>query len=128
MAVWEQMCRDWPGEWSVWWSMGDVMARAGRYGEAKERYRRAFELQPAPKYVDSLESIAQVCQLEGGYPRGHCRPGGGGRRAGGAVGHPHRRDGGQGAPGDRPAEGAVTKRPRGICPRGLFLAFWALVW
>ena len=68
MAVWEQMCRDWPGEWSVWWSMGDVMARAGRYGEAKERYRRAFELQPAPKYVDSLESIAQVCQLEGDIP------------------------------------------------------------
>ncbi len=68
MAIWEQMCRDWPGEWSVWWSMGDVMARAGRYGEAKENYRRAFELQPEPKYVDSLESIAQVCQLEGDIP------------------------------------------------------------
>ena len=44
------------------------MARAGRYGEAKERYRRAFELQPAPKNMDSLESIAQVCQLEGDIP------------------------------------------------------------
>ena len=68
MAVWEQMCRDWRSEWSVWWSMGDVMARAGRYDEAKENYRRAFDLQPAPKYVDSLESIAQVCELAGDIP------------------------------------------------------------
>lgn len=68
MAVWEQMCRDWPEDWMVWYTMGDAMVRTGRYGRAKEHYRRAFELQPAPKYVDSLESIAQVCELEGDVP------------------------------------------------------------
>lgn len=68
MAVWEQMCRDWPENWMVWYTMGDAMVRTGRYGRAKEHYRRAFELQPAPKYVDSLESIAQVCELEGDVP------------------------------------------------------------
>lgn len=68
MEIWEQMCRDWQSEWMVWYTLGDVMVRSGRYGEAKERYRRAFDLQPQPKYVDSLESIAQVCQLEGDIP------------------------------------------------------------
>ncbi len=68
MAIWEQMCRDWPEDWMVWYTMGDAMVRTGRYGRAKEHYRRAFELQPQPKYVDSLESIAQVCQLEGDIP------------------------------------------------------------
>ena len=68
MAIWEQMCRDWPEDWMVGYTMGDAMVRTGRYGEAKGHYRRAFELQPQPKYVDSLESIAQVCQLEGDIP------------------------------------------------------------
>ena len=68
VAIWEQMCRDWPEDWMVWYTMGDAMVRTGRYGEAKGHYRRAFELQPQPKYVDSLESIAQVCQLEGDIP------------------------------------------------------------
>lgn len=68
MAVWERMCRDWPDEWCVWLSMGDAMARTGQYGRAKDNYRRAFDLQPPPKYVDSLESIAQVCELDGDIP------------------------------------------------------------
>lgn len=68
MAVWEQMCRDWPEDWMVWYTMGDAMVRTGRYGKAKKNYRRAFDLQPAPKYVDSLESIAQVCELDGDIP------------------------------------------------------------
>ena len=67
-AIWAQMCRDWPDEWCVWYSMGDVMARAGRYGEAKAHYRRAFALQPPPKFVDALECVAQVCELDGDIP------------------------------------------------------------
>lgn len=68
MAVWEQMCRDWPEDWMVWYAMGDAMVRTGQYAKAKENYRRAFDLQPAPKYVDSLDSIAQVCELTGDVP------------------------------------------------------------
>lgn len=68
MAVWEQMCRDWPENWMVWYTMGDVMVRTGQYAQAKAHYRRAFDLQPVPKFVDGLESIAQVCELEGDIP------------------------------------------------------------
>ena len=68
MALWEQMCRDWPEDWLVWYSMGDAMARTGQYGRAEEHYRKCFELQPAPRYADSLESIAQVRELAGDVP------------------------------------------------------------
>lgn len=68
MSIWERMCRDWPDEWLVWYSIGDAMARTEQYGKAKEHYRRAFELQPPPKFVDGLEAIAQVCELDGDIP------------------------------------------------------------
>ena len=66
-ATWDQMCRDFSGDWLVWLSMGDIMARAGQFEEAKQHYRKALEIQPAPKYVDALESIAQVCERQGQY-------------------------------------------------------------
>ena len=68
MAVWEQMGRDWPEEWGVWLSLGDVMARTGQYERAKGYYRKAYELQPPLKYMDGLDSIAQVCELAGDIP------------------------------------------------------------
>ncbi|MBO5035376.1 MAG: helix-turn-helix domain-containing protein [Oscillospiraceae bacterium] len=68
MALWEQMCRDWPEDWLVWYSMGDAMARMGQYGRAEEYYRKCFELQPAPRYADMLESIAQARELAGDAP------------------------------------------------------------
>lgn len=67
-AIWERMCADYPEDWLVWRSMGDMMARAGQYGQAQAHYRRGFTLQKGPKYVDSLESIAQVCELAGDIP------------------------------------------------------------
>lgn len=67
-SIWEQMCRDYPEEWCVHLSMGDVMARTGRYQEARDSYRRALALQKPPRFVDSLESIAQVCELDGDIP------------------------------------------------------------
>lgn len=68
MAIWEQMCRDWPEDWMVWWSMGDVMARMGQYAKAEEYYRRSFELKSPPRYVDCLDSISQVRELAGDIP------------------------------------------------------------
>lgn len=68
MDIWEQMCREWPDEWLVWFSMGDVMARSGRYEEAKEYYRKALDTQVPPRYTDGATSIAQVCELQGDYP------------------------------------------------------------
>lgn len=62
-----RMQTEFPEEWGVWLSLGDFMVRAGRYEEAKAHYRKALEIQPKPRYVDGLDSIAQICQIQGDY-------------------------------------------------------------
>ena len=68
MAVWEQMCRDFPDEWCVWLQMGDAMARSCQWEQAMEYYRKGLELQKPPRFVDGLECIAQICQITGDLP------------------------------------------------------------
>lgn len=68
MKVWNQMQQEFPDEWCVWLSMGDVMARSGCYEKAKGYYRKAFDTMAPPRYVDGLESIAQICELQGDIP------------------------------------------------------------
>ncbi len=68
MAVWQKMQQDFPGEWCVWLSMGDVMARSADYEQAKQFYRKALETMAPPRFVDGLESIAQICELQGDIP------------------------------------------------------------
>lgn len=65
MDIWEQMCRDFPDEWGVWFQMGDVMARAGQWEKAKGYYRKGMEIQKPPRFVDGLESIALICERTG---------------------------------------------------------------
>lgn len=65
MKVWDKMQLDFPDEWCVWLSMGDVMARSSRYTEAKCYYRKALDTMAPPRYVDALESIAQICEIQG---------------------------------------------------------------
>lgn len=64
LAIWEEMCRIYPDEWCVWLWMGDLMARSGRYEEAKAHYRRSLETQKAPRYTDGTTSIAHVCEIQ----------------------------------------------------------------
>lgn len=64
MAVWEDMCRRWPEDWLVWFSMGDAMARMGRYDQALAHYRQCLMFQPKPRYVDPWEAMAQVCEIQ----------------------------------------------------------------
>lgn len=47
---------------------GDIMARSGEYEKAKEYYRRAMDVAKPPRFCDYLESIAQVCELQGDIP------------------------------------------------------------
>lgn len=47
---------------------GDVMARCGEYEQAKKYYRRAFDVAKPPRFCDYLESISQVCELQGDIP------------------------------------------------------------
>ncbi len=65
METWEQMCRDFPEEWAVWFQMGDVMARSGQWERAKDYYRKGMELQAPPRFTDALESIAAICEQTG---------------------------------------------------------------
>ena len=68
MKIWEQMQHDFPDEWCVWLSMGDVMARSSNYEDAKRYYRKALNTMAPPRYVDGLESIAQICELQSDIP------------------------------------------------------------
>lgn len=69
LAIWQAMCDTYQEDWITWLSMGDVMAQTGEYEKAIIHYRKAFDIQPQPKMVDALESIAQVEELRGRYPQ-----------------------------------------------------------
>lgn len=65
MAVWDKMLRDFAEDWGAWMNMGDVMARCARFEEAKAYYREGLKHMQAPRFVDSLECIAQICEIQG---------------------------------------------------------------
>lgn len=68
LAIWDEMCREYPEDRAVWVQMGDNMARAGRYEEAKAHYRRSMEVQTKyPRFTDGVDSIAQICEIQGDY-------------------------------------------------------------
>lgn len=67
--IWARMCDEHGDDWLTWLSMGDAMARAGQFDDARKHYRKAFDTQPAPKMVDALESIAQIEERLGRYPQ-----------------------------------------------------------
>lgn len=67
-AVWADMERQFPEEWLVQFSLGDLAADRQQYDLALRHYRRAVDMQAAPRYVDPLESVAQVCEITGDIP------------------------------------------------------------
>lgn len=64
-AMWEQMGRDYPDTWQVWEWIGDFQTQAEDYDGAKESYRKTIALEPIPHYVDAIDSLAQVCEMDG---------------------------------------------------------------
>ena len=52
-------------EWCWATTLGDIYTQRQEYDKAIEWYRRGQEIQPAPKYVDSAESIAHICEIRG---------------------------------------------------------------
>lgn len=64
-AMWEQMGKDHPKNWSVWHWIGEFQAQIGDYAAAKESYRVSFNLMEAPHYTDPLDSLAKVCEMAG---------------------------------------------------------------
>ena len=65
--IWEQLCEEYPAQWNVYDTQADYLARDGRYEEAIRLHRKALEVGQAPRYVDPLESIAQICEIQGDY-------------------------------------------------------------
>lgn len=45
------------------------MAKLCRYDEAIEYYTKGYELQPNPKYTDSLEAISHIYEIQGKYAK-----------------------------------------------------------
>lgn len=62
---WERMQQQYPDDWMVYMTMGDIMARSGEYEPAKAYYRKAVSIQDCPRFCDPFDSIAQVCELQG---------------------------------------------------------------
>ena len=52
-------------DWSWALTVGDLFTQRQEYDKSVSWYRRAQEMQPAPKFVDSAESIAHICEIRG---------------------------------------------------------------
>lgn len=64
-ALWQKMLEEDPDNWLVWSSMGDARVKQCRYEEAIEHYKKAAELEPAPRYIDNWDSIGQINEMLG---------------------------------------------------------------
>lgn len=64
-SMWDQLNEQYPDNWSIQHWIGDLQTLAGEYAAAKESYRKAIDLEPIPHYVDPIDSLAQVCEMDG---------------------------------------------------------------
>ena len=55
--VWNEMLERYSENWLSSASYADCMVKLCRYDDAIEYYKRAFELQPKPRYTDAFEAI-----------------------------------------------------------------------
>lgn len=54
-------------EWLTWSSKGDIFARLCRFDDAMECYKRAFDMQPKPRYMDIPEAMSFIAEIQGDY-------------------------------------------------------------
>lgn len=66
--IWEDMERMFPQEWCVYHNMADFFTRSGRYGDAERYYRKAIDVQNAPRYCDPFDALAQFYEMRGDIP------------------------------------------------------------
>lgn len=66
-ALWARMEQDFPEEWCVYHNIADYLTRSGETAKAEQYYRKAIDVQPAPRYVDPLEALAQFHERTGNY-------------------------------------------------------------
>ena len=66
-SIWKQMLLDYSNDWLAYAMMADAMAYACRYDEAITYYKKAFDLQPSPKYTDAQITAAHMYEIQGNY-------------------------------------------------------------
>lgn len=65
MEVWQQMIAEHPKEWIVYACIADHYADMCEYDKAIWHYKKAYELQPKPRYLDSMEAVAHISEIRG---------------------------------------------------------------
>lgn len=65
--IWQKMLSDHGDDWLAYAQMADAMAYACRYDEAIAYYKKAFALQPSPKYCDAQITAAHIYEIQGNY-------------------------------------------------------------
>lgn len=65
--IWREMLSDYGDDWMTYANMADAMAYACRYDEAIAYYKKAFALQPSPKYCDAQITAAHIYEIQGNY-------------------------------------------------------------
>lgn len=65
--IWTQMEKDFPEEWCVYHNIADYLTRSGNHSAAEIYYRKAIDIQKAPRFVDPFDALAQLYERTGRY-------------------------------------------------------------
>ena len=65
--IWEEMEQKFPNEWCVYHNIGDYLLRDGQIDRVAAYYRKAIDIQEAPRYTDPFEALAQFYERIGNY-------------------------------------------------------------
>lgn len=65
--IWEEMEQNFPTEWCVYHNIADYLLRSGNIENVAAYYRKAIDIQPAPRYTDPFEALAQFYEMIGDY-------------------------------------------------------------
>ena len=65
--IWAQMEKDFPDEWCVYHNIGDYLLRDGQNDRVAAYYRKAIDIQNAPRFTDPFEALAQYYERIGDF-------------------------------------------------------------
>ena len=66
------MERKFPEEWCVYHNIGDYLLRDGQNDRVAAYYRKAIEVQSAPRFTDPFDALAQFYERIGDYRAAIC--------------------------------------------------------
>lgn len=66
-ALWKTMEKTFPNIWNIPETIADYYTRSGEYENAIAYHRKALAISKPPRYVDPLDSIAQINEIRGDY-------------------------------------------------------------